>query len=617
MLKKHFAFLAICLFFLAIITSACGGGGKTTPPSYPFIPVPTPTISPTPEPTPTPAKYQLELSKTEFTVNVGATDNITVKLNGEDITQTATYTVDQEAIATVEGGLITGISVGVTTVTVHAQNAESDKTFTVNVINPNLPTLELSKTEFTVNAGETDNVTVTLEGEDVTDKVKYELDKEGIATVEKGLITGIEDGKVTVTVSLEGANSAIFTVKVNGPVSLTFDDTVIDQLYVLGKLPKDSAHLNELTELEIPDTFTYNGITYKITSIDVCLFNNCTSLRSVTIPDTVNTISRGVFYDCTSLESVTIPDTVLCIFPSAFYNCNNLTKLTTKSGKEINIPEDIVSTSENVTFIGVKVNCYDGSSVESITGEIIIPDGVTEIPDNSFEWFKNITKVTIPNSVKKIESGAFNCCDSLKSITIPDSVTTIGAAAFQGCNLESVTISDNTLCIFPDAFAHCNNLTKLTTKSGKEIDIPKNLISKVENVTFINVKGFDEQDEQNIKIEEIILPDEIIEIPTSSFSCWYDLLPTINIPDGVQIIKYDAFYYCNLENVTIPDSVAYIGPEAFYCDTDSNLSIDIPENLIFIGKDAFYGVNNINITEEQKSLANYPWGALHVNGEEP
>ena len=42
MIKKHFALLAVCLFFIAIITSACGGGGKTTPPSYPFIPVPTP-----------------------------------------------------------------------------------------------------------------------------------------------------------------------------------------------------------------------------------------------------------------------------------------------------------------------------------------------------------------------------------------------------------------------------------------------------------------------------------------------------------------------------------------------------------------------------------------------
>ena len=216
MIKKKFAFLAVFLFFVAIITSACGGGGKTTPPSYPFIPVPTPTVSPTPEPTPTPTpeKYPLELSDTEFTVNIGETTNITVTLNGEDITQTATYTVDQEAIATVEGGLITGVSVGVATVTVNAENAESEKTFTVNVIDPTLPSLEVSPTELYLGIDEEATVSVTLEGKDVTEDVTYTSDDESIATAEKGTVKGLKVGSANITVSLEGANSTILTVNV-------------------------------------------------------------------------------------------------------------------------------------------------------------------------------------------------------------------------------------------------------------------------------------------------------------------------------------------------------------------------------------------------------------------
>ena len=131
MINKKFLLFFLCILVLGIFTTACGGG-KSTPPNYPFIPVPTPT----PTPTPTPAKYPLELSQTQFTLNVGATGNITVTLNGEDITQTATYTVDEEAIASVEQGLITGLSAGFTTVIVHAENAIEDKTFTVNVIDP-------------------------------------------------------------------------------------------------------------------------------------------------------------------------------------------------------------------------------------------------------------------------------------------------------------------------------------------------------------------------------------------------------------------------------------------------------------------------------------------------
>ena len=119
MINKKFLLFFLCILVLGIFTTACGGGGKSTPPNYPFIP--------TPNPTPSPEKYPLELSQTEFTINVGETDNITVTLNCEDITQTATYTVDEEAIASVEQGLITGLSAGFTTVIVHAENAIEDK----------------------------------------------------------------------------------------------------------------------------------------------------------------------------------------------------------------------------------------------------------------------------------------------------------------------------------------------------------------------------------------------------------------------------------------------------------------------------------------------------------
>ena len=82
MRNKNFLLLFLCILFFAVFTTACGGG-KSTPPSYPFIPIPTPT----PTPTTPPEKYPLALSQTEFTLNVGETDNITVTLHGDDITQ--------------------------------------------------------------------------------------------------------------------------------------------------------------------------------------------------------------------------------------------------------------------------------------------------------------------------------------------------------------------------------------------------------------------------------------------------------------------------------------------------------------------------------------------------
>ena len=324
---KRYLILAFCLFILGTFISACGGGGKTAPPpSYPFIPTPTPT--------PTPTKYPIELSKTEFTINIGETDNIIVTLNGEDITQNATYTVDQEAIASVEGGLITGISAEIATVTVNAENAESEKKFTVNVIDPTLPTLEVSQTELNLGIEEEANVAVTLEGKDVTEQVTYKSDKELIATADKGIAkagiqAGIENSPLVakITVSLEGANSASFTVNVtdDSDNEVTLNDEILNQLYELGIIAKSSADKTKLTEANIPAIFKYtDGKKYKITSITEDIFKECTLLKTITIPNTVTSIGSSAFYNCNSLKEIVIPDNVLTIGDNTFYGCSSL-----------------------------------------------------------------------------------------------------------------------------------------------------------------------------------------------------------------------------------------------------------------------------------------------------
>ena len=48
----------------------------------------------------------------------------------------------------------------------------------------------------------------------------------------------------------------------------------------------------------IPESITYNGVTYRVTSIDCDAFNNCTGLTSVTIPESVTSIASGAFSGC-------------------------------------------------------------------------------------------------------------------------------------------------------------------------------------------------------------------------------------------------------------------------------------------------------------------------------
>ncbi|MBR0518214.1 Ig-like domain-containing protein, partial [bacterium] len=99
---------------------------------------------------------------------------------------------------------------------------EEDKTFTVNVIEPTLPTLQVVKNEINYEIGQDttdiESIIVTLNGKDVTDKVNFTSTDENVATVdENGNINIIGEGETQIIIHLDGANDQIVTIKVTLP----------------------------------------------------------------------------------------------------------------------------------------------------------------------------------------------------------------------------------------------------------------------------------------------------------------------------------------------------------------------------------------------------------------
>ena len=199
----------------------------------------------------------------------------------------------------------------------------------------------------------------------------------------------------------------------------------------------------------IPETITYDGVTYSVTSIGYQAFWRC-YLTEVTIPSSVTSIGDEAFYLCSSLTEVIIPNSVTEIGGLAFYGCSSLTSVSVESGNSVFDSRDncnaIIETATNTLIFGCKNS--------------IIPNSVTSIGECAFDGCKGLTSVTIPNSVTSIGAQAFRECSSLTSVTIPNSVTSIEQYAFFDCSgLTSVTIGNSVTSIGYIAFGSCPELT--------------------------------------------------------------------------------------------------------------------------------------------------------------
>ena len=184
-------------------------------------------------------------------------------------------------------------------------------------------------------------------------------------------------------------------------------------------------------EVKIPESVTYSGNTYSVTSIWEYAFRGCPSLTSVEIPNSVTSIGNHAFRYCTSLTSVEIPNSVTSIGEWAFHYCSSLTS---------------VEIGNSVTSIGA----YAFAECSSLTSIVVAPNNPKYdsrdncnaiIESESNTLIVGCMNSTIPNSVTNIGNSAFDFCSSLTSVEIPNSVTSIGYWAFRDCSALSSIIS--------------------------------------------------------------------------------------------------------------------------------------------------------------------------------
>ena len=222
-------------------------------------------------------------------------------------------------------------------------------------------------------------------------------------------------------------------------------------------IPPNAFEGSGLVSITIPES---------VKSISSNTFDGCDSLKSVKLHDSLTKIGDYAFANCTALTEFTIPDSVTTIGIFAFEGCTAL--------REITIPST-VTTFERWIFT-------DCTGLTSAT----FADGCLQVPEGMFSECTNLTTVSLPDTLEKIESNAFRNCSSLKDLELPTGLKTIAYQAFKNCDSLTEVVIPAVPVIGKHAFAECDKLSKITISAGT-LTIDEYAFDECESLEWVTI----------------------------------------------------------------------------------------------------------------------------------
>ena len=247
------------------------------------------------------------------------------------------------------------------------------------------------------------------------------------------------------------------------------------------------------------------------------------------------------------------------------------------------IPEsvDLYDVSYPITRIGG----YAFNFNSGLTGDLVIPNSVTEIQERAFRHCSGLTgKLTLGNSLVTLDWECFESCGFTGAVTIPSSMIRINNRVFAGCSgittLNYNAEWANEWCCGGGDWYNWLVGTSITT------------VNIGEGVRYIPC---DFMNDNGLSISHITLPESVTHIGGNAF---YNFSGTVNIPSHVQVLYDGAFSNCSglTGQLSLPETLTHIGSYAFYNCTNLSGTLTVPNNVTFIGEYAFSGCSGFSGT---------------------
>lgn len=580
------------------------------------------------------AATSVKLSAESAVVAPGQTLPLSATLAPADTTDTQlVWTSSNEDVAKVSAdGALTGVAEGEATITVSVKNNPAlTDTMKVRVANVSADqgivlssdTLRSTKDGDAVQLSallseDMQGGTVTWETSD--DQVFTVASAEGSATtanVQGGYRVG--DATLTATVVKDGVTKTATATIQNRTAD--YDDFIIDENHVLRGYTGNQTTIvipNDVTEIgeaafEGDMQLTHVGVPASVRKIDerafACITQTTASgwsktgsakqfsfedteahpsqLREIAarafadggasgdlvLPEGLAVIGESAFQGSMGLSGVHLPDSLRSIPSSAFRQCGLYYVEMSDNVESIGVN----AFSSNLFLTQIKLtNTAEGATANGL------PSHLTELADGAFSstyiGAEGANDLVVPGTVKHLGQGVFSGDRFITSVTLGEGVESIGYGCFSGClGLTSFTMPDSVTSIEDQLFQDCENL--------KEVTISRNLAAGDLAGSF----------SWCFSLEGVNVPDDAANYETldgvvygkdmsSLVYCPTAKRGTLEIPEGVTSISYDAFESSSLDNVVFPNSLQTIETNGFAKQLNV---VDLGSNVKDIQSDAF------------------------------
>lgn len=388
----------------------------------------------------------------------------------------------------------------------------------------------------------------------------------------------------------------------------------------------------DVTDLVIPSTVRYNGVTYAVVALYDNRYNQ-NKVRTLTLPRTLRHINDWGLSDYRAITDLEIPANVERMGNNIVYNCPQLRRIKVNAEVpptlgsldnnsyyedgyrtyhyiRIVIPRESFhayrlvnawNTDYNVLIGGDEgITINTGKLAAGDLGHVVIEEAgylqevnklIIEGELNSDDWSQitempNLTELDLSKAlIDEIPSNAFSGRWAIDKVVLPPTLKKIGSFAFQGTALTSVNIPDNVETIKECAFSQVRQL--------QEVHLPDSLTS-LGNYAFAECRS----------LRTVKIPTKLKTIPDYTFQNCRSL-QSVELHDSITAFEDYSFNNCDLREITLPKSTTWVGGNAFNGNT--NLSkVTLNEGLIDIWAEAFYNtaIDTLNCPSTLRNIYN-------------